>query len=278
MDSSRGTPLGAGELAVWRRCASHEIGVLRARYVEQVFPRHFHDTYVVCVDERGAHSSWYRGERVIVPEGTLAIVPPGEVHTGQRVPGWPWHYRAVYPSVDLMATLAQDAGLSDTPSLGSLCVTDRGLANRFVRAHRRWEEDADPLAAEGAMVEVLATLLRRHGAGPRPRSDPRPPARCAQVLVAYLHDCFAQRITLDDLARSTALTRYAVLRVFRREIGIPPYRFLTQVRVERAKRLLQAGLPAAAVAQQVGFADQSHLTRHFRRLVGVTPGAFARAR
>jgi AraC-like DNA-binding protein len=269
----------ATELAVWRTCASHHIGVLRARYVRQTFPRHFHDTYVVCVDEFGAHSSWYRGARVVIPERTLAVVPPGEVHTGQGVPGTPWHYRAVYPSAELIRTLACDAGLpvTDAPLSRSLCVNDAGLADAFVLAHRRCMEDPDPLAAEAGMVEVLATLLRRHASGTRPRAGRRPPARCAEILVAYLHDCFSQRITLDDLARATALSRYAVLRVFRREIGIPPHRFLTQLRVEQARRLLQAGLSPASVAQQVGFADQSHLTRHFRRLVGVTPGVFARA-
>ena len=266
------------EHAIWRSCASHQIGVLRARYVKQSFPPHFHDTWVVCVDERGAHASWYRGARVIIPEQTLCVVPPGEVHTGQAVPGAPWDYRALYPSMELMETLARQAGvrLTDGPMLRKLCLNDAGLVDGFLRAHRR-SDDPDPLAAEAGMVEVLATLLRRHASGFGRRPPPRRQAHCAELLVAYLHDCFAKRVTLDDLARATALSGYAVLRVFRREIGIPPHRCLTQLRVERARRLLQAGLPPAAVAQRVGFADQSHLTRHFRRLVGVTPGVFARA-
>ena len=89
-------------------------------------------------------------------------------------------------------------------------------------------------------------------------------------------DCVADRITLDDLARALGLTRYFVLRAFRQATGIPVSAYLTQIRVERAKQLLQADLPIATAAQRVGFADQSHLTRHFGRLVGVTPGVFAR--
>jgi AraC-like DNA-binding protein len=270
--------VNAGETAVWRTCAAHPVGVLRARYVRQAFPRHFHDTYVVCVDERGAHASWYRGANVVVPERTVCVVPPGEVHTGRGVPGSPWHYRAVYPGVDLMATLAWEAGLPGTEARvpRSLYVSDPDLADAFVRAHHRLEADPDPLAAESGMVEVLGTLLRRHGSTSCPRPALPLPASCARVLVEYLRDRFAERITLDELARATGLSRYAVLRVFRREVGIPPHQFLTQLRVDRAKALLRAGRSLAAVAQQVGFADQSHLTRHFRRLVGVTPGVFAR--
>jgi len=254
--------------------------VLTARFVRQTFPLHFHETYVVCVDEQGAHSSWYRGADVIVPERTMTLVPPGEVHTGQRVPGCAWHYRALYPSAELMAEMAREAGLkaTDFALLAGLSVDDRPLAEQFIVAHRLCDESPDSLAAESAVTEILVALLRRHTGGRRLRPDPLPSARAVQILLAYLHDHMAHRITLHDLAWSTGLTQYAVLRAFRRTMGIPPHRYLTQLRVQRAAQLLRAGHPPVAAAQAVGFADQSHLNRHFRRLVGVTPGAFAASR
>jgi len=65
-----------------------------------------------------------------------------------------------------------------------------------------------------------------------------------------------------------------LLRVFRKELGIPPHAYLTQVRVLRAKKLLSVGIPIAQVAWETGFADRSHLNRHFKRLVGVAPGQY----
>jgi AraC-like DNA-binding protein len=185
----------------------------------------------------------------------------------------------MYPSADLLAELARDVGLRGTgvPSFPSLCLSDVDLADTLIRAHRQCEDDPDPVAAEGSVVEVLSTLLRRHALGPGARSEDGAPIRATQRVVEYLHECFADRITLGGVAQTVGLSRYAVLRVFRRDVGIPPYGFLTQIRVEQAKNLLRTGQSLAAVAQMVGFADQSHLTRHFRRLVGVTPGAFARA-
>lgn len=254
--------------------------MLTAHYVTQAFPPHFHETYVVCVDERGAHSSWYRGASVIVRERTMTLVPPGEVHTGQCVPGFAWHYRGLYPSAELMADMAREAGLkaTDFALLSGLSVDDPALADAFVSAHRICDESPNSLAAESAVTEVLVALLRRHTCGRRSRLDPMPSSRAVDVLRAYLHDHMADRVTLDDLAQATGLTQYAVLRAFRRTLGLPPHRYLTQLRVQRARQLLRAGHRPAAVAHVVGFADQSHLNRHFRRLVGVTPAVFADSR
>lgn len=110
----------------------------------------------------------------------------------------------------------------------------------------------------------------------QPGPEPSPPARLVDVIRGYLEAHLADRVTLADLARETGLTAYAVHRGFRRDTGIPPYRYLTQLRVRRAGDLLHAGHSPVMVAQAVGFADQSHLNRHFRRLVGVTPGTFTR--
>ena len=76
----------------------------------------------------------------------------------------------------------------------------------------------------------------------------------------------------------TGLSQFALLRAFRAATGLPPHAYLNQVRVRRARLLLDDGVPAADVAGQVGFADQAHLTRHFKRVVGVPPAAYQRER
>jgi AraC-like DNA-binding protein len=91
-----------------------------------------------------------------------------------------------------------------------------------------------------------------------------------------MRSCYDQPLTLQALGDAVGLNRFAVLRGFRRAVGISPHAFLIQVRVERAKQMLAAGIGIATVSQRVGFADQSHLNRHFKRLVGVTPAVYAR--
>jgi AraC-like DNA-binding protein len=91
---------------------------------------------------------------------------------------------------------------------------------------------------------------------------------------AFLHDALADKITLDDLAEHAALDKFHLVRAFRSEVGLPPYEYLTYLRIARARELLRDGALVADAAQAVGFCDQSQLHRHFRRIVGVTPGAY----
>jgi len=96
------------------------------------------------------------GRTVIIPERAIAVVPPGEVHTGYPVPGWPWHYRAMYPSAALIAALASEVGLpaEAMPTFPSLCLSDANLADAFVRMHRQCETKPDPLECEGSVAEI----------------------------------------------------------------------------------------------------------------------------
>ncbi len=102
------------------------------------------------------------------------------------------------------------------------------------------------------------------------RAEPTAVARALD----YLEANYATAITLDDLAAHVHFSPFHLLRVFKQAIGLPPHAFLVGVRVRRAKELLALGVPPAEVAQRVGFADQSHLYRHFKRALGITPGQY----
>ena len=114
-----------------------------------------------------------------------------------------------------------------------------------------------------------------------PAAAPRRPRR-ASAAVAQTRDLLLSRLadppSLDELSELTGLGQFALLRAFRAETGLPPHAYLNQVRVRRARRLLDRGLTPAEVAACTGFADQAHLTRHFKRVVGVPPRAYQRER
>ncbi len=84
--------------------------------------------------------------------------------------------------------------------------------------------------------------------------------------------------TLERLATDLGTSPFALLRAFRAAYGMPPHTWLTDARVRRARRLLDAGTTPSEAAVTVGFTDQPHLNRHFSRIVGVPPGAYQRER
>ena len=121
------------------------------------------------------------------------------------------------------------------------------------------------------MADALFEASRR-AALPGPRS-------CAtdeltDIAVAFLRTNFDQRITLRDLEKETGSDSFRIIRAFRRDLGVTPHAFLIELRVARAAQLLLQGEAPAEVAPEVGFVDQSHLTRHFKRAHGKTPRRF----
>ncbi|MEZ4449036.1 MAG: AraC family transcriptional regulator [Nannocystaceae bacterium] len=129
---------------------------------------------------------------------------------------------------------------------------------------------AERLALEVAVVEAVAALASLRDVRPDP---PRPVRRALE----YLRERLGDSITLADLADHAGLDKFHLCRAFRAQVGMPPHRYLTHLRIARAKELLRRGVRASEVAPLVGLYDQAQLTRHFRRLVGTTPARYGRA-
>lgn len=101
-------------------------------------------------------------------------------------------------------------------------------------------------------------------------------AAVVAAMRAHLDAHCTRVVTLAELARLTGFSPFHVCRLFSEAVGVPPYAYLVRARLERARAMVAAGEPLSAVAYATGFSDQSHLTRHFKRAFGVTPGQYAR--
>jgi AraC-like DNA-binding protein len=133
----------------------------------------------------------------------------------------------------------------------------------------------DAFALEVAVTEAVATFTSFFGAPSPSRSRLRPSLLRARQ---FLLDHVADKVTLDAVADHARTDKFHLCREFSRELGLPPYAFLTQARVVRASILLRRGMPPSDVASRVGFCDQSQMHRHFVRIVGCTPATYAGAR
>jgi AraC-like DNA-binding protein len=103
----------------------------------------------------------------------------------------------------------------------------------------------------------------------------QPDRLCLSRAKDFIWEYYTENITLDELAALTGLSRFHLVRAFAAEFGMPPHAYLNHVRLAKAKKLITAGISLAIVAAEVGFADQSHFTRHFTKTYGVTPGEYA---
>ncbi|GAA3607020.1 AraC family transcriptional regulator [Nonomuraea rosea] len=261
----------------WRHPAVPETDLLRARYVTHRFTRHIHDGYAIGLIVDGVEEFDYRGTLHRAGAGELVLVNPDASHTGQAGTPGGWAYRMLYPSIDALAGIAAELGAPcATPHFPEQVVRDDAVAALLGRTHRAAER-GDALAASTLSRTLFARLLTRHAA-PRPVAVlPAEGRRAVREALDLLHDSLVDPPTLEDLAGAVGARPFALLRAFKAATGLPPHAYLTSLRVRQARRLLQTGVRPAQVAAEVGFTDQAHLNRHFKRIVGVPPAAYQRA-
>lgn len=222
----------------------------------------------------GAHRSWSGIGHVEAVAGDVIAVNPGEMHDGDPVRGAVRSWRMLYLDPGLVAHVLREE-LSAEAEIARPVLHDPLLAGRFDRLFVALTEPTpDVLGAEEALLRMLALLLNRHGGRPLPVSGPPPPVALA---LQRLRESPERSATLAELAALSGVSRFQLLRGFARAVGVTPHAYLLQQRVRLARRLLAAGQRPAEAAAEAGFADQSHLTRAFRRQLGVTPAHYRAA-
>ena len=244
------------------------------------FGRHTHDQYGIGVIHQGAQRSRSGRGMVEAVAGDTITVNPGEVHDGAPLGDGARHWRMLYLDPPVVAAALADigGGHTGTAEFHRPVIT---CPETTRRAHRLFTLMTAPAASDAPMArdEALLDLLSGAMAPDHPGAatqDAAIPAAIAHAR-ALIDDDPAAPTTLADLARASGLSRFQVLRGITRATGLPPHAYLVQRRLHLARRLIIGGTALAEAAAAAGFADQSHMTRLFRRCHGLSPAAFARA-
>lgn len=254
-----------------------DLDLMHARYVSQVFSRHFHEGFAVGVIESGALGFNYMGENLVAPPGAINLAVPGEAHTGQAMDESGWLYRMFYFDTALLRKVASE--LTDRPEgipfFKSGVIQDDALARCIRRLHSILEDDVvSSLEKETRILDALGGLLLRHAADPPAMRAVGNENASVKRMIDYINDNYSRNISVEELSGVAHLSPFHLIRVFAERTGLTPHAYLTQVRIRRAMSRLAGRRSLARIALETGFADQSHFTRRFKRIVGVTPGQY----
>jgi AraC-like DNA-binding protein len=230
--------------------------------------RHAHREYQLGVAYGFPGEYHYRGARHFVPVGAMTVLHPGEAHV-VRDP----HDRET-PARYLMMYLPAEAFQGRQPFFRDPVIRDARLVRLFARLHAASHDGELVLLHDELQAELMARLLEEERRARPADREPRGAHAAVARARAHLEERWDDSVRLPELADVAGLSPYRLNRLFRAEIGVPPHRYQLDLRVDRAKQLLARGESIAAAAAAVGFADQAHLTRHFRRRVGFTPGRY----
>jgi len=250
-------------------------GIVRveARLRDFSFPLHSHDHVCIGLMHAGEYTSRYGLLRYRPYPGDVILVAPGEVHDG-RPAGYAGR---AYTMLEIEG--AAFAGLC-AETLGTAwlefpraVVRDARVTRALAEWLRSWETPDVHVEREAAamLLGLLATLDRPQHLAPRMQRD------LALRVRRLLGDRHWVEDSVGELAAELGASRYQLIRACKEVFGVTPEDYRRQLRVQRARALLRGPFALAVVAAEAGFADQSHMTREFRRLTGLTPGSYRRA-
>ncbi|MGW7428389.1 AraC family transcriptional regulator [Streptomyces sp. NPDC054861] len=257
------------QVSAWRPEVAGVVEVFHARFTEHAYPMHVHDSWTLLVVDDGAvRYDLGRRERG-TPGDTVSLLPPHVPHNGSPATADGFRKRVLY--LDLTRLDESLVG----PAVDGPDVVDPLLRRRVGQLHGALAGPGDELEAESRLALVCERLrghLRPRLAVPRAADD----RGVARRLRELLDERLVRGVTLDEAATVVHAHPTHLVRAFGAAFGIAPHQYLMARRVDRARRLLLDGQPPAEVAAATGFYDQSHFTRHFKRIVGSPPGRYAR--
>lgn len=252
--------------------------MVEANFCHQNFSKHSHETYTINVIEKGAQIFDSAGVKYIAPERSIIIVNADEVHTGQAGTQAGWSYRGIAPSEAQFSQLAADVGLAFNfaPYFPQAVIEDKLMADQLCQLFTTLTDSANPLLRETMLYGVLTRLMLKHGKNSVELKPQQTSNRKLDWVRQYIHDNLQHQITLEQLAKLCDFTPFYLVRQFQKRFGLPPHAYQIQQRLQKSKTLLRLGGKVIDVATDIGFYDQSHFHRHFKKANGITPRNYAR--
>jgi AraC-like DNA-binding protein len=268
MSPSRRQSPGPEWVRAWKPVVAGVHEVFHARFVDYAYPPHVHDAWTVFIVDDG----WIRYDLETRHRGAggerVTILPPNVVHDGRAAALGGFRKRVLYLSTDVLDERLTGRAV-DHPD-----IAGPALRQAVHALHRALDHPDDALEAESRLA-VVGDRLRAHLTGHPSGAGNGLPGRLAGDLRDLLDERLFERTTLAEAGRDLGASPSHLVRCFTGAFGIAPHQYVTARRVEAARRRLLDGQPIALVAAGVGFYDQAHFTRQFKRHVGTPPGRYA---
>jgi AraC-like DNA-binding protein len=233
----------------------------------------FHQSLALCFVDQGAFNVRHCGVNYSVGTGALLVAQSGEITSCEDFDGKSKH-REFHCAASALETIAEEIGdqFRGGRIFQSPFMCDESLCRPFIRFHS--EMDSKPTAIESASLlrEFLGEMILRYGNRPATTLKIGNEPRAVKCVKDCLDSRYAENLTLEELARIANLSPFYLVRVFRKEVGLPPHAYQTRLRLNHAKALLAQAASIGEAALNSGFFDQSHFTNHFRKVFGYPPG------
>ena len=248
--------------------------MIEAQFTETVFGKHAHAGFVISVVDAGVMHFSHRGESHNALPRQLSIVAPDELHTGSKGKGDGWRYRALYPSEERMRALNHSLfGTAQTPYFRQSVINDARLSLQMRGLLDKLTRGSEVLDVEEHWEMLLVNLLLQESQQSAALTLSKAQSNIEWVR-DLLADCYDQKLSLDAVVQQAGISKFHLIKEFKRRYQLTPHQFQIQQRLNHARAQLKHGISAVDVALKCGFHDQSHFTKAFVSAMGITPTAY----
>lgn len=252
----------------------HGIELFEADYHDQIFDRHAHSGFAIGTITNGVGGYRCQGVNHVLPTRTLSLMNPEEAHTGHAIAGR-LQYKMLYVSEK---AVRQTLDLRNLPGFRAITPTDQGHvasnALRRIADRINTPDGTGRVGIEESVHELLTAVFTRYGGGEPRKARPESTAvkRAAEMIDAHVQTSPTAQFSISEIADEVGLNANYLIQCFTKSLGMPPRKYLIFKKICCAKKLMARGDSPLEAALALGFYDQAHFIRHFRKVMGVTPG------
>ena len=249
------------------------IEAYRFEGIVQPFPNHFHEYYVIGFIEDGQRILSCRNQEYALKKGNILLFNPGDNHACVQSDDGTLDYRGFNITKEVMLDLAEEVtGRRELPGFSKTVIFDEEVTCYLHPLHELVMKGSCEFGKEENLLLLISLLIQRYG---QPFESCIPECREEiEKACDFMEQHFADRIYLDQICRYAGLSKSTLLRAFTKSKGVTPYSYLENIRIGKAKKLLEQGVPPIEAALQTGFSDQSHFTNYFNRFIRLAPGLY----
>lgn len=241
--------------------------------IVQPFPNHFHEYYVIGFVEDGQRILSCKNQEYSIRKGNTVLFNPGDNHACVQSDDGTLDYRGFNITKAVMLDLAEEVtGNRELPGFSQNVMDDEEITCYLRPLHELVMKGSCEFGKEENLLLLISTLIQKYGC-PFERCVPEYPDEIEKAC-AFMEQHYTEHISLDQICRCAGLSKSTLLRTFTKFKGVTPYRYLENIRIGKAKKLLEQGAPPIEAALQTGFSDQSHFTNYFTRFIGLAPGVY----
>lgn len=260
-----------------------DLGIFHAHFRTHRFAPHVHEQYAFGIMECGAEAlQSERNKGCIVSKGGVIALNPNETHAGKSACREGWTFRMIYVNPSTVGEIAEEIrdGCTKMPLFEKCSINDPILYQRFCENHRRMLNPATNMTErQECLIEIVSLFLKHQSPFAQALEgydetlngkDPR-----ISDAIEHINEHYQNTLCLDDMAEKVGLSKFTLIRKFKRVLNMTPGEYLINIRIKKGRELLLKGENIAAIAHDLGFYDQSHFHRNFLRITGTSPGEFA---